>query len=180
MPLGSQALNLKLDCYIGIVSHHPVPLTMKAANFRSEHGGGWAFLWRNLGGIDQDFRARLRIEKNTVIESDQSPRRLCRSRADTLVRAQIDRPSGVAVHRKSDSCRNRPTRPYIRGRGDQPGADRQHDDYDRSAKSDDQPHHTAGRRERPHWQDCSIRPARDRREPNKKIIEACAYDPHSS
>jgi hypothetical protein len=30
---------------------------MKAANFRSEHGGGWAFLWRNLGGIDQDFQA---------------------------------------------------------------------------------------------------------------------------
>ena len=63
MPLGSQALNLKLNCCIGIVSHDPVPLAMKAANFRSEHGGAWAFLWRNLGGIDQDFRARLRIEK---------------------------------------------------------------------------------------------------------------------
>jgi hypothetical protein len=52
VPLGSQALNLKLNCCIGIVSHDPVPLTMKAANFRSEHGGGWAFLWRNLGGVE--------------------------------------------------------------------------------------------------------------------------------
>ena len=50
VPLGSQALNLKLNCCIGIVSHDPVPLAMKAANFRSEHGGAWAFLWRNLGG----------------------------------------------------------------------------------------------------------------------------------
>ena len=50
VPLGSQALNLKLNCCIGIVSHDPVPLAMKTANFRSEHGGAWAFLWRNLGG----------------------------------------------------------------------------------------------------------------------------------